>query len=79
MFYCNSESCTTTEMSLILTSCLTAIKNHVQQYDKNLFWFIKNSGDFLNISFSTYGFCNLYTTELQLHQISSVFSSAAIY
>ena len=28
----NSSSCTMTEMSIILTSCLTAIKNHVIKY-----------------------------------------------
>ena len=43
-------------MSIILTSCLTAIKNHVIKYcttvnernGKNLFWSIKNSGEILN-------------------------------
>ena len=43
-------------MSILLTSCLTAIKNHVIKYctrvyernDKNLFWSIKNSGEILN-------------------------------
>ena len=28
----NSSSCTTPELSIILTSCLTAIKNHVIKY-----------------------------------------------
>ena len=28
-FIANSSSCTTTELSILLTSCLTAIKNHV--------------------------------------------------
>ena len=28
-FIANSNSCTTTELSILLTSCLTAIKNHV--------------------------------------------------
>ena len=28
----NYSSCTKTEMSIILTSCLTAIKNHVIRY-----------------------------------------------
>ena len=28
----NSSSCTTTELSFLLTSCLTAIKNHVIKY-----------------------------------------------
>ena len=49
-FIANSSACTTTELSIILTSCLTAIKNHVIKYcttvyerdGKNLFWSIKN-------------------------------------
>ena len=28
----NSSSCTTTELSKLLTSCLTAVKNHVIRY-----------------------------------------------
>ena len=55
-FIANSSSCTTTELSKLLTSCLTAIKNHVIRYclktyersGKNLFWSIKNSGEVLN-------------------------------
>ena len=31
-FIANSSSCTTTELSKLLTSCLTAIKNHVIKY-----------------------------------------------
>ena len=52
-FIANSSSCTTTELSKLLTSCLTAVKNHVIRYcekvyeksSKNLFWSIKNSGE----------------------------------
>ena len=55
-FIANSSACTTTELSIRLTSCLTAIKNHVIKYCttvyerncKNLFWSIKNSGGILN-------------------------------
>ena len=55
-FIANSGSCTTTELSILLTSCLTAIKNHVIKYcttvyvmyGKNSFWSIKNSGEILN-------------------------------
>ena len=55
-FIANSSACTTTELSSLLTSCLTAIKNHVIKYcttvyernGKNLFWSIKNSGEILN-------------------------------
>ena len=31
-FIANSSSCTTNELSIILTSCLTAIKNHAIKY-----------------------------------------------
>ena len=55
-FIANSSSCTTTELSIILTSCLTAIKNHIIIYcekvlernGKTLFWSIKNSGQIVN-------------------------------
>ena len=55
-FIANSSSCTTTELSKLLTSCLTAVRNHVIRYcekvyersGKNLFWSIKNSGEVLN-------------------------------
>ena len=55
-FNANSSSCTTSELSILLTSCLTAIKNHVIKYcttvyernGKNLFWSIKNLGEILN-------------------------------
>ena len=48
-FIANSSSCTTTELSIILTSCLTAIKEHVIKYcttvyernGKRLVWPIK--------------------------------------
>ena len=54
-FIANSSSCTTTEISKSLTSCLTAVKDHVIRYcekvyersGKNLFWSIKNSGEVL--------------------------------
>ena len=55
-FIANSSACTTTELSILLTSCHTAIKNHVIEYcttvyernGKNLFWSVKNSGEILN-------------------------------
>ena len=31
-FIANSSACTTTELSILLTSCLIAIKNHVIKY-----------------------------------------------
>ena len=54
-FIVNSNSCTTPELSKLLTSCLTAVKNHVIRYcekvyersGKNLFWPIKISGEVL--------------------------------
>ena len=33
-FIANSSSCTTTELSKLLTSCLTAVKKHVIKYVK---------------------------------------------
>ena len=56
MFIANSSSCTTTELSKLLTSCLTAIKAKVIKYcktvyersGKNMFWPIKNSGKVLS-------------------------------
>ena len=55
-FIAKSSSCTTTELSIILPSCITAIRNHVIKYcttihernSKKLFWSIKNSGEILN-------------------------------
>ena len=55
-FIANSSSCTTNELSKLLTSCLTAIKSHVIRYcetvyetsNKNWFWSIKNSGEVLS-------------------------------
>ena len=55
-FIANSSSCTTTELSKLLTSCLTAIKAKVIRYcetvyersGENMFWPIKNSGEVLS-------------------------------
>ena len=55
-FIANSSSCTTTELSKLLTSCLTAIKAKVIKYcetvyersGKNIFWPIKSSGEVLS-------------------------------
>ena len=52
----NSSSCTTTVLSKLLTSCLTAVEKHwIRYYDTvyerdgiNYFWSIKNSNDVLN-------------------------------
>ena len=55
-FIANYRSCTTTSLSKVLTSCLTAIKNHLIKYCEityeregiNYFWSIKNSTEILN-------------------------------
>ena len=55
-FIANSSSCTTTILSKLLTSCLTAVKNHwIRYYDTvyerdeiNYFWSIKSSNEVLN-------------------------------
>ena len=55
-FIANSSSCTTTELSKLLISCLTAIKSHVIRYcetvyetaNKNWFWSINNSCEVLS-------------------------------
>ena len=38
-FIANSSSCTTTKLSILLTSCLTAIKNHVIKKEMVKFYF----------------------------------------
>ena len=55
-FIANYSSCTTTELSKLLNSCLPTIKKHVIEYcekvygrsGKNLFWSIKNSCEVFN-------------------------------
>ena len=55
-FIANSGSCTITKLSILLTSCLTVIKNHVikncttayERKGKNLCCSIKNSGEILD-------------------------------
>ena len=52
----NSGSCTKTELSKLLPSCLTAVKNmllstvkrYMRDPVKNLFWSIKNTGEILD-------------------------------
>ena len=36
-FIANSSSCTTTELSKLLTSCLTAVKNHAIRYCEKVY------------------------------------------
>ena len=40
-FIANSSSCTTTELSKLLTSCLTAVKNHVIRYCEKSLWKVR--------------------------------------
>ena len=55
-FIANSSSCTTTELSKLLTSCLTAIKAKIIKYcmtvyersGKNMFWPITKFGEVLS-------------------------------
>ena len=77
-FIANSSPCTTTKLSKLLTSCLTAVKNHVIRYCEKVydrlsktFWSIKHSGEVPNklksrgfraTSLSTDDFSKLYTT-----------------
>ena len=77
-FIANSSCCTTTELSKLLPSCLTAIKIMSHGTEKKFmkgqvkfFWFIKHSGEVINklklrgfraTSLSKYNFSTLYTT-----------------
>ena len=76
-FVAISSSYTATELSIPLTSCLTAIKNHVIKYDTTVYerngnkvFCSKNSGEILNklksrgylaSGLSTHDFSTLYT------------------
>ena len=78
-FIANSSSCTTTELSKLLTSCLTAVKNHVIRYCEkvyersgtNLFWSIKNSGEVLN-KLKSRGF---HATSLSTYDFSTLYTT----
>ena len=72
-FIANSSSCTTTSLSKVLTSCLTAIKNHwIKYYEKtyeregiNNFWSIKNSTEILSTKLKQ----KVFKVQLFLHTI----------
>ena len=61
-FIANSSSCTTTELSKLLTSCLTAIHSHVIGYCETVYetsnknWFWSNSREVLS-KLKCRGFC----------------------
>ena len=78
-FIANSGSCTTTELSKLLTSCLTAVENRVIRYcekvyersGKTLFWSIINSGEVLN-KLKSRGF---RATSLSTYDISTLYTT----
>ena len=81
-FIANSSSCTTTELSKLLTSCLTAVKNHVIRYcekvyersGKKMFWSIKSSGEVLNkLLIKSRGF---HATSLSTYDFSTLYTRA---
>ena len=78
-FIANSSSCTTTVLSKLLTSCLTAVKKHwIRYYDTvyerdgiNYFWSIKNSNDVLNKFKSK----NFQTSKLSTYDFSTLYTT----
>ena len=73
------SSSTATELSILLTSCLTAIKNHAIKYcitiyernGKKICWSIKNAGETLN-KFKSGGF---QASGLSTHELSTFYTS----
>ena len=83
-FIANSSSCTTTEPSKLLTSCLTAVKKHVIKYceklyersGKNLFWSIKNSGEILDkYSLTIFKARDFNATGLSTYHFSTLYTT----
>ena len=82
-FIANSSSCTTSELSKLLTFCLTTIKNHVIKYcakvykrsGKNLFWSIKNSCEVIN-KLKSRGFC---ASSLSTYDFSTLYTTLPQY
>ena len=78
-FIANSSSCTTTELSNLLTSCLTAVKKHVikncekvyERSGKNLFWSIKNSSEILDKLEAT----DFNATSLSTYDFSNLYTT----
>ena len=78
-FIANSSSCTTTYLSILLTSCLTAFKKHwIRYYDTvyerdeiNYFWSIKNSNDVLNKFKSK----NFQASKLSTYDFSTLYTT----
>ena len=75
----NSSSCTTTVLSKLLSSCLTAVKKHwIRYYDTvyekdgiNYFWSIINSDDVLN-KFKSKTF---HATKLSTYDFSTLYTT----
>ena len=78
-FIANFSSCTITELSKLLTACLTAVKNHlIKYYDTcyemegiNSFWSIKNSNEVLN-KLKSEGF---NASTLSTHDFSTLYTT----
>ena len=78
-FIADSSSCTTTELSKLLTSCLTAVKTHVIRYSekvyersgKNFFLSVKNSGEAIN-KLKLRGF---RATSLSMYDFSTLYTT----
>ena len=80
-FIANSSSCTTTVLSKLLTSCLTAVKKKqhwIRYYDTvyerdgiNYFWSIKNSNDVLNKLKSK----NFQASKLSTYDFSTLYTT----
>ena len=78
-FIANSSSCTTTVLSKLLTSCLSAVKKHwIRYYDTvyerdgiNYFWSIKNSNDVLNEFKSK----NFQASKLSTYDFSTLYTT----
>ena len=75
----NSSSCTTTLLSKLLTSCLTAVRKHwIIYYDTvfekdgiNYFWSIKNSNAVLN----RFKFKNFQDSKLSTYDFSTLYTT----
>ena len=78
-FIAYSSFCTTTVLSKLLTSCLTAVKKHwIRYYDTvyerdgiNYFWSIKNSNDVLNKFKSK----NFQASKLSTYDFSTLYTT----
>ena len=82
-FIANSISCTTTELSKLLTSCLTAVKSRVIRYyetvyersRQNMFWSIKKSSEVLS-KLKSRGF---RVTSLSTYDFSTLYTTLPPY